>query len=109
MPAPSGTSVWSRTVPAYWIAHAHVINPAQYKKYTDPIAEIFKSYDGRILARGGSYRVMEGPEEFERHVVIEFPTMEKAVACFECKEYQDAAAFRRNGGGVVEISIVEGV
>jgi len=96
-------------MPAYWIARSHVMDPVQYKKYTDPIADIFKRYGGRILARGGPYRIMEGPEGFERHVVIEFPSMERAVACFEDREYQAAAAFRRNGGGVVEIVMVEGV
>lgn len=96
-------------MPAYWIAHSHVIDPVQYKKYTDPLVEIFKQYGGRILARGGPYRVMEGPEDFERHVIIEFPSVEQAVACFECKAYQDVAAFRRNGGGIVEIVMVEGV
>ena len=40
--------------------------------------------------------------------MIEFPTFEQAVACFESKEYQDAAAFRRCGAGVVENVIVEG-
>ena len=52
---------------------------------------------------------MEGPEVFQRFVVIEFPTMAQAVACFESPEYQAAAAFRRTGGGTVEIAIVEGV
>jgi uncharacterized protein (DUF1330 family) len=51
---------------------------------------------------------MEGPEDFHRFVVIEFPTLEQAVACFESPEYQDASAFRRNGGGTVENVIVEG-
>jgi uncharacterized protein (DUF1330 family) len=30
------------------------------------------------------------------------------VACFESREYQEAAAFRRAGGGMVENAIVEG-
>jgi uncharacterized protein (DUF1330 family) len=40
--------------------------------------------------------------------VIEFPTLEQGVTCFESPEYQAAAAFRRNGGGVVENVIIEG-
>jgi uncharacterized protein (DUF1330 family) len=50
---------------------------------------------------------MEGPETFQRHVVIEFPTLEQAVACFESPEYQAASVFRR-AGGIVENVIVEG-
>jgi len=94
---------------AYWIAHAKIIDAATYKKYTDRVPEIISRYGGKVLARGGRYRIMEGPEEFERHIVIEFPTFEQAVACFESPEYREAAAFRRSGAGVVENVIVEGV
>ena len=70
--------------------------------------DIINRYQGKILARGGRYQIMEGPEDFHRFVVIEFPTLEQAVACFESPEYQEAAAFRRAGGGIVENVIVEG-
>jgi len=96
-------------MPAYWLARARITDPDAYKQYADRVPEILTRYGGSPLARGGKYQVMEGPEVFQRFVVIEFPTMAKAVACFESPEYQAAAAFRRNGGGVVEIAIVEGV
>jgi uncharacterized protein (DUF1330 family) len=95
-------------MPAYWLARAKITDPTTYKKYTDLVPEIVSRYSGKILARGGRYRIMEGPENFHRFVVIEFPTLELAVACFESAEYQEAAAFRRDGGGVVENVIVEG-
>jgi uncharacterized protein (DUF1330 family) len=93
---------------AYWVARSKIIDPVAYKKYTDRIPGIIRRHGGKVLARGGRYRIMEGPENFHRFVVIEFPTMEQAVACFESPEYQEAAAFRRNGGGIVENVIVEG-
>jgi uncharacterized protein (DUF1330 family) len=95
-------------MPAYWIARAKIIDPTAYKKYTDRVPEIVSRYGGKILARGGRYRIMEGPESFQRFVVIEFPSFEEAVACFESPEYQEAAVFRR-AGGVVENVIVDGV
>jgi uncharacterized protein (DUF1330 family) len=94
-------------MPAYWIARAKITDPVQYKKYTDRVPDIIDRYGGKILARGGRYRINEGPETFHRFVVIEFPTLEQGVACFESSEYQEAAAFRRAGGGVVENVIVE--
>ena len=95
-------------MPAYWVARSKITDPVAYKKYTDRIPGIIKTHGGKVLARGGKYRIMEGPETFHRFVVIEFPTMEQAVACFESPEYQEAASFRRDGGGVVENVIVEG-
>jgi uncharacterized protein (DUF1330 family) len=94
-------------MPAYWVARAKISDPTTYKKYTDRVPEIVSRYGGKILARGGRYKVMEGPESFQRFVVIEFPTFERAVACFESPEYQEASVFRR-AGGVVENVIVDG-
>jgi uncharacterized protein (DUF1330 family) len=95
-------------MPAYWLARARITDPVAYKRYTDRIPGILARHGGRTLARGGRFQIMEGPEDFHRFVVIEFPTMEQAVACFESPEYQEASAFRRNGGGIVENVIVEG-
>ena len=53
---------------------------------------------------------MEGPDKFQRFIVIEFPTLEQGVACFTSPEYDRAAAFRRKGGaGEVETVMVEGI
>jgi len=94
-------------MPAYWVARATVTDPVQYKRYTDRIPDIMKRYGGTVLARGGRFQILEGPDTFHRFVVIEFPTLEQGVACFESPEYQEAAAFRRSGGGVVELIMVE--
>jgi uncharacterized protein (DUF1330 family) len=96
-------------MPAYWIARARITDPVEYRKYTDLVPAIIARYDGKVLARGGPYRIMEGPEKFHRFVVIEFPTLDRAVACFESPEYREAAAFRRAGAGEVENVIVQGV
>jgi uncharacterized protein (DUF1330 family) len=95
-------------MPAYWIARSKINDPVEYKKYTDRVPAIIARYQGKVLARGGRYRIMEGPEKFHRFVVIEFPSLEQAVACFESPEYREAAAFRRSGAGEVENVIVEG-
>ncbi len=95
-------------MPAYWVARSRVIDPVQYKKCTDLLPPLFAQYDARVLARGGRFRIMKGPDKFHRFVVIEFPSLEQAVACFESPEYQQAAAFRRGGAGEVETVIVEG-
>jgi uncharacterized protein (DUF1330 family) len=94
-------------MPAYWLARSKVNDAEGYKRYTDLVPEILNKYGGKPLSRGGKYQVMEGPEYFNRFIVVEFPTMEDAVACFESEEYQAAAAFRRDGSGEVENVIVD--
>ncbi len=93
---------------AYWVSRAKVIDPVEYKKYTDQIPEILKRYGGKVLARGGRFRILEGPDTFHRFIVIEFPSLEQAVACHDSPEYKAASAHRRSGAGVVELVIVEG-
>lgn len=95
-------------MPAYWIARAKVNDPVEYKKYADRVPAILEKYGGKVLARGGRYEQLEGPSKFERHVVIEFPTLEQAVACHRSPEYQEAREFRLGGVGDNELVIVEG-
>jgi uncharacterized protein (DUF1330 family) len=96
-------------MPAYWVARSKINDPVEYKKYTDLVPAIIAKYGGKVLARGGKFQVMEGPQKFQRFVVIEFPTFNQGVACFTSDEYNKAAAFRRaNGAGEVETIMVEG-
>ncbi|MBL8378557.1 MAG: DUF1330 domain-containing protein [Burkholderiales bacterium] len=95
-------------MPAYWVARARIDDAVEYKKYTDQVPGIIAKFGGRVLARGGKYRIMEGPETFHRFIVIEFPSMQHAIDCFESPAYVAAAAHRRGGAGVVENVIVEG-
>jgi uncharacterized protein (DUF1330 family) len=95
-------------MPAYWVARSKINDPVEYKKYTDRVPAILAKYGGKVLARGGKFQIMEGPDKFHRFVVIEFPTFEQGVACFTSKEYDEAAAFRRSGAGEVETIMVEG-
>ena len=95
-------------MPAYWIARARVVDPAEYRRYAEQVPGILARYGGRVLARGGRFEILEGPADFERFVVIEFPTLEAARDCHRSAEYQAAAAHRRGGAGIVETVIVEG-
>ena len=74
------------TMPAYWVARSKINDPVEYKKYTDLVPGIIAKYGGKVLARGGRYQIMEGPDKFHRFVVIEFPTLEQGVACFTSDE-----------------------
>ena len=93
---------------AYWVARSKVNDPEQYKKYTDLVPAIMQKYGAKVLARGGKFKILEGPEKFGRFIVIEFPSLEQAVACHDSAEYQAASAHRKkDGAGEVELVIVE--
>src|SRR5437868_9021967 len=95
---------------AYWVARSKVNDPVQYKKYTELVPGILQKFGGKILARGGKFKILEGPEKFRRFVVIEFPSFEEAVACYDSPEYLEAAAHRKkDGASELEIAIVESI
>lgn len=91
----------------YWIAHVTVNDPDQYKNYADSAPEAFNKFNARILARGGTSTQLEGDGR-PRNVVIEFDSYEDALACYNSPEYQSARA-HREGAGIADIVIVEGV
>lgn len=92
---------------AYWIAHVTVTEPEQYKLYAGAAPESFKKYGATILARGGKSEQVEGTGR-PRNVVIEFPSLQAALDCYNSPEYQAAKAHRKNAG-IADIVLVEGV
>ena len=92
---------------AYWIAHVRVDDPDTYKLYATAATEIFPSYGAKVLARGGRHETLEG-EDRPRNVVIEFPSLEMAKACWASPEYQAARAHRL-GVSEIHLTIVEAV
>jgi len=91
----------------YWIVHITVTDPENYPKYIAADAAAFEKFDARFLVRGGRYEAVEGPAR-ERHVVIEFESYERALACYRSEEYQAAAKLRRVYAQS-ELLIVEGL
>jgi len=77
----------------YWIAMIDVRDPEVYKRYIAANAKAFAKYGATFPVRAGRYTNPEGPTG-NRHVVVEFETYEKAVACYESPEYQEASKFR---------------
>ncbi|MDO5622214.1 MAG: DUF1330 domain-containing protein [Paracoccus sp. (in: a-proteobacteria)] len=78
---------------AYWIGHVTVSDPDAYQDYRRANAAAFAKYGGRFLVRGGAQEVVEG-ELRPRSVVIEFPDLAAARACYFSPEYQAALAIR---------------
>ena len=71
----------------YWISlYLKIENQDNLKKYAETVTPIIKSYGGIPLVRGGKYQTYDG-DEFERTVVWEFPSFEKAIECHNSKEY----------------------
>lgn len=92
---------------AYWIAHVDVSDPERYQDYVSTAAPAMQRHGAKFLARGGPFQPLEGQAR-ARNVVIEFPSMDEALACYNSAEYQAAKAIRETVSSA-EILIVEGM
>jgi uncharacterized protein (DUF1330 family) len=90
----------------YWIVHVDVHDAQQYQAYVAANAAAFAKHGARFLARGGRCEAPEGSSR-GRNVVIEFPSYEVAVACWQSPEYQ-AALKLRQPVSTADLVIVEG-
>lgn len=78
----------------YWIVHVSVKNADQYAEYVRLDTPIVERFGGRFIVRGGRNDTPETPQK-DRHVVVEFPDYETALACYKSPDYQRAAEIRR--------------
>jgi len=88
---------------AYVIALVDVTDGEKYSEYVRRTPDVIATFGGRFLVRGGETVTIEGPEAVERIVVLEFPTLEQAVACFRSQAYEEAKKFRL---GAAEMRLV---
>ena len=92
---------------AYWIARSKIIDPINYKKYTDQVPSIIAKFGGKVLARGGNFKILEGTDKFHRFVVIEFPSLKHGEECWISEDYKNASFHRKNGAGEVDLILIE--
>jgi len=91
----------------YIIGHITVRDPEAYKEYVERDTPILKRLGGTFVVRGGQSDIMEG-ETFARHVVIEFPSYQEALAAYNDPDYQEVAEIRKRTADST-ILVVEGV
>ncbi len=91
----------------YIIARVNVSDWDKYREYTKATPAVVGKFGGRFIVRGGESVTLEGPEETNRIVVIEFDSLDQAKAFYESAEYQ-AAARLRQGAASAQFIAIEG-
>ena len=81
---------------AYIIGRAHINDEQKASSYMPLARQANEKFGGKYLARGGKYITKEG-KEYQRNVIIEFPSFEKAKAAYESEEYKQALNVLGNG------------
>jgi uncharacterized protein (DUF1330 family) len=92
---------------AYWIAcYREISDPAKLAAYAKIAGPAIEAGGGRFLARAVAAKAYEDGK-VDRTVLIEFDSVEQAVAAHDGAEYQRALALLK-GGVVRDLRIVQG-
>lgn len=93
---------------AYWIScYREVSNPDKLMAYAKLAGPAIEGGGGRFLARSAAAQAYEDGR-LDRTVIIEFDSVEQAVAVHDSPAYQRALA-ELEGGAVRDMRIVPGV
>lgn len=90
----------------YWIVRGDVTDHEQYKAYLAANAEPLRACGGRFLVRGGRMETAEGTSR-ARNAVIEFPSYEAALECWQSPAYQQAIGLRQ-AIATLDLIVIEG-
>jgi uncharacterized protein (DUF1330 family) len=92
---------------AYWISWYRTIsNPAALAEYAKLAIPAIQAQGGRTIVRGNPVKTFEGGTA-QRTVIIEFDSVDQALAAYESEGYK-AARKLLEGAVEREIRIVEG-
>ena len=94
---------------AYWVvAYQQIKNQDAWQAYAKLAAPAIEAAGGKYLIRGNPAKTYESGIN-QRVVVIEFPSVQAAIACHDGAPYQ--AALKHLAGGAVtrDMRVVEGL
>lgn len=93
---------------AYWInSFRSISDPDKLAEYANLAGPVMQSFGGRFVVRGQPARVFEAGLK-QRTVIIEFDSVEQAVAAYESPAYQ-AALEALGNSAERDLRIVEGI
>jgi len=93
---------------AYWVVcYRAITDPAKVAAYAKLAGPAIHAAGGRALARGTAVKAYEAGQ-LERTVLVEFDSLEQAMAAHDTPAYQ-AALNALEGGAVRDIRVVAGV
>jgi uncharacterized protein (DUF1330 family) len=95
-------------VAGFVIAIVDVTNVEGYQAYSRQVPATIAKYGGRYLVRGGKMELREGEWPGPRTVILEFPSLERALEWYDSPEYQPLRPIR-HANSSARIAFFEGV
>ena len=91
----------------YWVTFYHSVrNPAALTEYAKLATPVVQAHGGKFLARGTAVKAYEAGLQ-ERSVIIEFPSVQDAMAAYESPAYRKAIEMLEEA--TRDVRILEGI
>ena len=92
----------------YWIVRSsEIIDQGSFDEYARLWAPVAEKYGARYIAgRGSRHETREGPD-LSRMLVIEFPSYEQALACYNDADYQASLPYAQKAYADRHLIVVE--
>ena len=93
---------------AYVIVHIRIDKPDEYDEYKTLALPTVHAFDGKYLVRGGPVHVLEGAGDWERVVLLEFPSVGRAKEWWDSPLYAPIKRIR-HATARTEMIVMQGV
>jgi len=78
----------------YIVSRVTITDPGEMAEYMKGAPATVEQYGGTYLARTSDFEALEGETDFDRVVILSFPSKEDAMAWYNSKEYKPLLAQR---------------
>lgn len=92
----------------YVIAQLSFTDRKSYDRYQGRFWDVFKNFDGRLLAADENPKILEGKWDCNKLVMMSFPDEEASRKFLGSPEYQEIAVDRKKGAEAV-VLLVQGI
>lgn len=92
----------------YVIAIVDITDAEGYQAYSKQVPATIAKYGGRYLVRGGKMEVREGDWPGLRTVILEFPSLARALDWYDSPEYEPLRPIR-HANARTRLAFFEGV
>ena len=92
----------------YAILQINITNKENYKEYLNQVTKIVTKHQGEYIVRGGKSEVVLGKWDYQRTVVVKFPSYDAAFKWYNSEEYAPIKKIREDNseGNCI---IIEGI
>lgn len=91
----------------YWIGRVDVADPEAFQKYLDADKKAIVRYGGKVIVLAGKFEAVEGQAR-ARNIVVEFPSYQDALDCYNCPDYQAVLKLRLPPAATSDFIVIEG-